>query len=421
MFGFLKRDLKRLGPGFVTGASDDDPSGIATYSQAGATSGYRLLWGVLFTLPLMIAVQELCARIALVTKRGLVANMKRRYGRGVIGTIIFLLLVANITNLGADVGMMVSSIQLLIPGIPFAVALLVILFVTLALQIFTTYATYAKYLKWLTISLFAYVLVAFSVRVDWSTAFLSTLVPHLSFSSGELMIFVALLGTTISPYLFFWQANQEVEEDEMQGAGLYQDCADSIPLKLQRMRFDVSAGMIFSNVVSWFIIVATAAVLFAVSGSSDIATADQAARVLRPIAGSWAATLFTVGIIGTGLLAVPIFSSTAAYALSEWLGYPEGLSKKWREAKLFYTVVIVSTLVGALMNVIGISPVRALIYAAVVNAIIAAPLIYIVLRLSSDPKIMGEYHAKGLAKTVGWLALFVMAGASIAWFVSLVV
>ncbi|HEU0050619.1 MAG TPA: divalent metal cation transporter, partial [Patescibacteria group bacterium] len=254
---------------------------------------------------------------------------------------------------------------------------------------------------------------------DWKAAAISTVVPHLGFTSDYLMIFVALLGTTISPYLFFWQANQEVEEADIHDLGLYRECGSSLASKIKCMRLDVSAGMIFSNLISWFIILAAAAVIFAHGGSVEIASADEAARVLRPLAGPFASALFMLGIIGTGLLAVPIFSSTAAYALSELFGFSEGLSKKWHEAKLFYFIIIISTAIGALMNLLGISPVRALIYAAVINAVIAAPLIFIIMRLAGDHALMGEYRTRAKAKIFGWLAFAVMTLASAAWIISL--
>jgi len=412
MFTHAKHELDKLGPGVVTGAADDDPSGIATYSQAGAQYGYTTLWCVFFTIPLMIAVQEMCARIALVTKKGLVANLRSKYGRPLVIAVVLLLLIANTVNLGADLGMMASATQLLWP-VSFVGALITIALFTLLLQIFTSYRTYAKYLKWLTLSLFAYVLVAFSVHVDWVQAFTSTLVPHIRWTRDYLMLFVGLLGTTISPYLFFWQANQEVEEDG-DGGKMYRNCGDCVKDKIRAMRFDVNTGMVFSNIMSWFIILATAAVLFS-AGGTVIQSADEAARVLRPIAGSFASVLFTIGIIGTGLLAVPIFSSTAAYALTELFGMKEGLSSKWNQAKIFYGIVIVSTVVGGLMNVLGISPVRALIYAAVVNGIAAPPLIYFIMRLGSDKKIMGEHANKKWSLIFGWLAFGFMAAAVLVW------
>ena len=412
MFAWLRRDFKKLGPGLITGASDDDPSGIATYSQAGAGFGFSTLWSILLTLPLMIAIQEMCARIAIVTKRGLVANMRRRHSRPFVFWVVLSLLVANVINIGADLGMMASAVQLLVPG-PFFGILLIVGLLTLALQIFIPYTQYAKYLKWLTLSLLAYVGVAFALEIDWLNALWSTVLPQGSWSKKYLLILVALLGTTISPYLYFWQANQEVEESHEE-VGVYGKNNHSLWRKLKAMRFDVSVGMIFSNVVAWFIIVSAAAVL---DGRTyvEITTADQMAQILEPLAGRLTSILFALGIIGTGLLTTPILSSTAAYALSELFGFKEGLSRTFLQAKFFYGLIIAATVVGALMNMVGISPVRGLIYAAILNGLIAPPLIYMIVRLGGDERLMGKQRNSRLSSFFGWMTFGVMTGAIVGW------
>lgn len=412
MFSWLRRDLEELGPGLITGASDDDPSGIATYSQAGAGFGFSTLWSILFTLPLMIAIQEMCARIALVTKKGLIANIRRRHGRVFVSIVVILLLLANIINIGADLGMMASAIGLLIPA-PFFGVLVIVGLLTLALQIFIPYGAYARYLKWLTLSLFAYIAVAFVISIDWIHALRSTITPLIAWNKNYLLILVALLGTTISPYLYFWQASQEVEES-MEEMGVYGKNNHSIIRKIKAMRFDVSAGMIFSNVVAWFIIVSAATVLDG-HGYVEISTADQMAQILKPLVGHFASLLFTFGIIGTGLLTIPILSSTAAYALSELFGMKEGLSKKFSQAKFFYGVIILATLVGVLMNMVGISPVRALIYSAILNGLIAPPLIYAIVRLGGDASLMGKWRNKKWSNIFGWATFGVMILAPTCW------
>ncbi len=412
MFSFLRRDIKKLGPGFITGASDDDPSGIATYSQAGAHFGFLTLWSVFLTIPLMIAVQEMCARVAIVTKRGLITNLRMRHSRVLVGAVVLLLLIANTINLGADLGMMASTIRLLMP-LPFNIALIVIAMITLTLQIFTSYQVYARYLKWLTLSLFAYIGVTLVVHVDWGAALSATIFPRLSFSRDYLLILVALLGTTISPYLFFWQANQEVEENQVDILGVYGQSTHPLQEKLHRMRFDTTVGMIFSNLVAWFIILSTAAVLFT-HGIRDIQSADQAAAVLTPFVGPQASLLFAIGVLGAGFLTIPIFSSTVAYSITEFFGLSGGLSKKWSQAKLFYGVVIAATILGGCMNLLGISPVRALIYAAVINGVISAPLLLLIIHLGNDRRIMQKQVNGRWSNIFGWVAFAVMALAPIA-------
>ncbi len=417
MLSRFRRFLHNLGPGFVTGASDDDPSGIATYAQAGAGFGFSTLWSILFTLPLMIAVQEMSARIAMVTGKGLIENIRQRHAKPTVIGIACLLFIANTINIGADLGMMASAAQIFW-HLPFAFWLLLAAVATLLLEIFTSYATYARYLKWLTLSLFAYIATAFFVHIHWGEALRATIIPHFQWSSKYLLILVALLGTTISPYLFFWQANQEVEEELVDGrihGTKRSQAARCSPRELRLMRFDVTFGMIFSNVISWFIILTTATALFFSLGYTEILSADQAAQALTPFAGPFAVALFALGIIGTGLLTIPILSGTAAYAFSEVFGFREGLSQKWWQAKAFYGVIIISVLIGGAMNFFGIQPFRALIYSAVVNALIAPPILWMIIRLGSDKKVMGTWVNGGWVKCFAWLTFIAMIMAPLAW------
>jgi NRAMP (natural resistance-associated macrophage protein)-like metal ion transporter len=360
MFKWIRRTFKELGPGFITGAADDDPAGIATYTQAGASLGYSVLWTALFSAPFMIVVQEMCARIGIVTGQGLGANMRRRFPYAVVLLLVALLFAANTLNLGADLGMMAAATQLVVP-LSFPLLVVGMTLITLILQIFTTYQTYAKYLKWLTLSLFAYVFVAFVVDdVQWWTALKNTFLPASFFSRDTLMILVAVLGTTISPYLFFWQASEEVEEQWGEGRmpkKLTPTLRARMMRRLKHMRLDVRMGMVFSNVVAWFIMLLGAAELHRV-GIVNVLSADQAAQALAPLAGKFASLVFALGTLGTGLLTVPVLSASAAYAICELLEIPEGLSKKWYQAQAFYGLIVVSTLIGLAGNFVGINPVR---------------------------------------------------------------
>ncbi len=417
MLHWIRRTFKELGPGFITGAADDDPAGIATYTQAGASLGYHVLWTALFSLPFMVVVQEMCARIGIVTGRGLGANMRRRFPYWVVLLLVSLLFAANTLNLGADLGMMAAATQLVIP-LSFPLLVVGMTLVTLMLQIFTTYQTYAKYLKWLTLSLFAYVFVAFLVDdVEWWTALRSTFLPSSFFQRDTLMILVAVLGTTISPYLFFWQASEEVEEQWGEGrmpTKLTPTLRARMMRRLKHMRMDVRMGMVFSNVVAWFIMLLGAAELHRV-GITTVLSADQAAQALAPLAGRFASLIFALGTLGTGLLTVPVLSASAAYAICELLEIPEGLSKKWYQAQAFYGLIVVSTLIGLAGNFLGINPVRALIYASIVNALVAPPLLIAIVYLVSDKKTMGTYVSSRTMRTFGWLTVFIMTAAPMLW------
>ncbi len=417
MRAWLKRTLKMLGPGFITGAADDDPAGIVTYTQAGITLGYHALWTALFSIPFMITIQDMCGRIGIVTGRGLAANMRRRFAYPVVIALVALLFAANTLNIGADLGMMAAALELVIP-LPFSLLVVCLTLLTISLQIFTSYAVYAKYLKWLTLSLVAYIVVAFLVNdVDWWQALKGTFVPSHVLSQDSLMILVAVLGTTISPYLFFWQASEEVEE-QWGGKGrptkLSTRLRASMVARLAAMRSDVGLGMVFSNIVAWFIMLLAASKLRE-HGFTTITSAEQVAVALEPLAGKFASLLFALATLGTGLLTVPVLSASAAYAICEVLDIPEGLSKKWYQAQAFYGLIIVSTLLGLAGNFLGINPVRALIYSAITNALVAPFILVAVVRLASDKKLMGKQVSTPRIHFVGWLTVALMTAAPLLW------
>ena len=404
--------LQVLGPGLITGASDDDPSGIATYSQVGAQFGYRLSWVMLFSWPLMCAIQEISARIGRVTGRGIAGNLKKHYPNGVAYSVVSLLLVANVINLGADLGAMGAALKLLIGGSPLLyVAMFAV--VTVLLEVFARYSRYVSVLKWLTLSLFAYVGVALIVKLPWARVAYNLVVPQISLSSEYLTAIVAILGTTISPYLFFWQAEEEVEEvKERPDAKPLERALEQAKPELRRIRIDTYVGMALSNAVALFIILTTAATLNA-HGVTNIETSSQAAEALRPIAGPFAFAIFAVGIIGTGMLALPVLAGSSAYALGETFGWHVGLGRKPRRAKAFYGAIAVATLVGVGLNFSPIDPIKALFWSAVINGVVAAPVMGLMMHLSSNRAAMGDFKLGRGLKVVGWLATAVMAAAAI--------
>lgn len=414
MRGRIKKFLKTLGPGFITGASDDDPSGIATYSQTGSLFGYSQLWTSLFTFPFMATVQEMCGRIGMVTGKGLSGVIRHHYSKKVLYFAVFLLLVANTINIGADLGAMASSAQLVF-GIPFIFLLIGMTVLILVLEVFVSYKTYVRFLKYLTFSLFAYVITAFIVKQDWTKVLTSTLAPSFSLTKDYLFNIVAILGTTISPYLFFWQADEEVEEEivqgklRMMGAGVPKISKRDI----RKMRIDTTIGMLFSNIVMFFIIVTTASTLHT-NGIFHIETADQAASALRPFAGDFAFLLFAMGIIGTGLLSVPVLAGSASYAIAEALGWKAGLYRKFNKAHGFYGVITIATLIGLLVNFINIKPFQMLYYTAVINGIAAPPLLILILLISNNKTVMGKYTNSAFSNIFGWLIAIIMTLASLA-------
>jgi NRAMP (natural resistance-associated macrophage protein)-like metal ion transporter len=409
--------LQIMGPGLITGASDDDPSGIATYSQAGAQFGFDLGWTLILSWPLMCAIQEISARIGRVTGRGLAGNLKHHYPRAILALIIPLLVVANVINIGADLGAMAAALQLLIGGPAFFyVALFAIL--SVLLEVFLRYSRYVSILKWLTLSLFAYVAVVLVVHTPWATVAHHLILPHISFTAPYLTVLVAILGTTISPYLFFWQAEEEAEETrEHHGARPLERASEQAPAEIHRIRIDTYIGMGFSNLVALFILLATATTLHA-RGVTDIQTSAQAAQALLPVAGHFAFLIFALGIIGTGMLALPVLAGSSAFATGEALGWHVGLSRKPRRAKAFYAVIAVATLIGAALNFSSIDPIRALFWSAVVNGVVAVPVMVMVMRLAGRSDAMGAFTISRGLQITGWLATIVMAAAAIGMFVT---
>jgi NRAMP (natural resistance-associated macrophage protein)-like metal ion transporter len=410
--------LKQLGPGLIAGAADDDPSGIATYSQAGAQFGYGMLWSVLFTLPLMIGIQIVSARIGRVTGHGLAANIRQHYPKPLLYAVVSLLLVANTINIAADLGAMAAALQLLVGG---STRLYIVAFalVSLGLQVFIPFPRYAPFLKWLTLALFAYVATVFVVRVPWLEAGLHTLVPDLALRADYLLTLVAVFGTTISPYLFFWQASQEVEEQRAaEGEEPLLDAPAQAVAQLRRIKIDTYIGMTFSNLVAFFIMLTTAVTLHA-HGITDIQTSAQAAEALRPIGGEFAFLLFATGIVGTGMLAVPVLAGSAAYAVAESFRWPIGLGLRLMEARGFYAILIAATAIGVALNFTAIDPVKALIWSAVINGVISVPIMAVMMLMAARPEIMGRFTVRRRLKNLGWLATGVMALAVVAMLAAL--
>jgi Mn2+/Fe2+ NRAMP family transporter len=396
-FGYLKR----LGPGLVTGASDDDPSGIGTYSQAGASLGFGMLWTAPVALPLAAAVQETAARLGMTTGRGLASLIKERFSRRVLYPAVLLVAVANTFNIGADLGSMAASVRLLVPA-PFVILVAAITVVTLGLEVFVPYHRYAKVLRWLALSLAAYVAVLFAVDVDWGAVGRHTFVPSMRFDRTHLAALIAILGTTISPYLFFWQCSEEVEE-EIEHHDPPDPPGDE---QILAMRVDVVGGMVSAVAVMFAIMVASAVTLGA-HGATTVQTADQAARALRPLAGSVASLMFAAGIIGTGLLAVPVLAGSTAYAMAETFGWREGLYRKLRDAHGFYGVIVAGMVIGLALNFVGVNPIRGLYFAAILNGLAAPPLIVLMLLLSNSRHIANERKGGPLSN-----ALLVIAAIS---------
>jgi len=398
--------MEVLGPGLVTGAADDDPSGVGTYSQVGAQFGYGMAWTMFFGFPLLASIQAICARIGATTGMGIAQNLRRHYPPALLRLVVVLLLVANVINLGADLGAMAAALALLIPG-PLLLYTALFGLGSVLLEVFVSYARYASVLKWATLSLFAYVGVVFVADVPLGEALRGTLVPSFTFDREHSMALVAIFGTTISPYLFFWQAGQEVEEQHRRHVKPLMVSPRQAGPELKRIRTDTLVGMAFSHLVALFIVIATAATLHA-HGVRDIASAAQAAEALRPIAGDLAFALFAIGIIGTGLLAVPILAGSAAYAVSETFDWVEGLDRKPREAKAFYGVIAVATLSGVGLNFLAIDPMKALYWAAVVNGLLAPPLMVVTMLIARNPMVMGELTISRRLAFGGWLSTAVM-------------
>lgn len=413
----LKKFLSILGPGLTTGAADDDPSGIATYSQTGAQFGYGQLWTALYMLPFMIGVQEACGRVGMVTGKGISAIVKQHYNKKILYAVVTLLTVANVINIGADLGAMAAAAKLILP-LPFAVWTLLFTASILFLEIFTTYKVYARILKWLALSLLAYPVTVFIIQMPWLTVLKATFIPHIELNFAFFFIITGVLGTTISPYMIFWQTSQEVEEIK-ERRWIKRGIPQIRKSNITRMRIDNNTGMIVSEITTWCILVVTGTVLHN-SGVTDIQTSADAAKALEPLvrsfphAGYLSKLIFSAGIIGLGFLAVPVLSGSAAYAVSEAVNWKSGLNLKLKKAHGFYGIITVATIVGLIINFVGIPPVKALIYTAVLNGIASVPLIFLLIKISGNKTIMGDYKSGPLSKVILWITFLAMAGAAVA-------
>ncbi len=412
----IKNFLNRLGPGLITGASDDDPSGIGTYSQAGAALGYATLWTAIMTLPLMIVVQHICAKIGMCSGRGLAGVLKRYYSKNLLYPVVIGLVIANTINAGADIAAIAAAINMFVP-IPIAAMVIPIAIAIVVLQIWGSYRLIMKIFKWLTLSLFAYVIAAFLAKPDWYAVAKATFLPQISFTSEYITTIVAILGTTISPYLFFWEASEEVEEEKSEGRKDVNARRGATDVEIKKEKIDTVVGMLFCNVVFYFVIVSAGATLH-VTGQTNIQSATEAAQALRPLAGNFATVLFGIGLIGAGLLAIPVLTGSAAYAVAETFGWPSGLDEKPRHAKKFYGVIAASTLVGVLIDFAGINPISALFWTAVINGVVAPPLLVVVMLVANNKRVMGKRTNGIFTNIVGWLAAAVMFAAAIAMFVT---
>jgi NRAMP (natural resistance-associated macrophage protein)-like metal ion transporter len=405
---------KELGPGLITGAADDDPSGIATYSQIGAQFGMGMLWTMLFSVPLMVGIQEICARLGRITGAGVAAGLKKQYPKPVVYALVSLLCAANIFNLGADVAAMGAVTSLVVGGksVVYAIALGAL---SLLLQVFIPYRRYVRYLKWLTLILFVYVGVLFVVRIPWLSVLKSTLVPSFEWNQSYWVAFVGVLGTTISPYLFFWQTSEEVEEIQTKAHDApLQKKPEQAERQFRRINIDTLSGMVLSNVIAYAIILTTAVTIHASGQSTDIETATQAASALKPLVGEFAYLLFAIGILGTGLLAVPVLAGSAAYAVAETFRWRASLEVKPQRAPKFYMVIAIATVIGIALTLIGMNPIRALYWAAVFNGVAAGPLMFALMRMSENPKIVGQFRLPQHLRVLGWTATLTMIAASLA-------
>lgn len=423
MFRGIRRFFKKLGPGVITGAADDDPSGIATYTQTGAQFGYGQLWTTVFILPFLISIQEACARIGAATGKGIAKVIKENYSKKLLYFTVFLVVFANTINIGADIGAMAEAANLVFP-IGFPLFAIIFTAIILILEIFVSYKNYAKILKWLALSLLAYPLTLILISHPWVEVLKATFVPHVEFSFSFFFIITGVLGTTISPYMFFWEASEEVEE-EREKHMIHRDAPPTLTKKfLHDMRLDNFVGMLSTQAATWAIIVVAGTVLYS-AGINNVENAADAARALEPLvqtfpnAGYLAKVIFAVGIVGLGLLAVPVLSGSASYALSEALNWKEGLNLKLKRAHGFYGIITIATLIGLSINFIGIDPIKALVFAAVLNGVVAVPLIFIIARVAGNSKIMGEHRSSKLSNVFVWMTFVIMLSSSVAMFYSL--
>lgn len=409
----IKRFFKNLGPGIVTGAADDDPSGITTYSQSGAQFGFGQLWSAFYQLPLLIAVQEACARIGAVTGKGLAGVIKNNYTKKILSGVVFLVVIANAINIGADIGAVASALRLII-DVPFALVAVLASVTIIFLEIYISYKKYVNILKWLALALLAYPVTAIMIQAPWGEIFTATFLPEIHFNFEYFFIITAVFGTTITPYMFFWDSGNQVEEEKYRHIKIGENKKPIVSKHfLNNMRVDNAVGMIASQVTQWFIIIVTASVLFR-GGVHNIATASDAAKALEPLVrsigmpGEMAKILFAIGIIGLGMLAIPVLAGSSGYAMAEAFDWKEGLSNKFNRAKSFYTVIIISTLIGLLINFIGIDPIKALVYASVFNGIAAVPLIFLIAKINSNKSILGENSGGIMSRFFTWMAFLVM-------------
>lgn len=412
----IRRFLNRLGPGLITGASDDDPSGIGTYTQAGAALGFATLWTAIVTLPLMIVVQHICAKVGMVSGRGLAGVLHRYYSKKLLYPVVTGLVIANTINAGVDIAAIAAAINMFVP-VPISAMVVPIAVAIVVLQVWGSYHLIVKTFKWLTLSLFAYVIAAFLAKPDWFVVLKATFVPQITFSPEYITTIVAILGTTISPYLFFWEASEEVEEEKSEGRTHVSQRRGATDAEIKKEKIDTVIGMLFCNIVFYFVIVSAGATLH-VTGQTNIQSATEAAQALRPLAGNFATVLFGIGLIGAGLLAIPVLTGSAAYAVAETFNWPSGLDEKPRHAKKFYGVIAVSTLVGVVIDFVGINPISALFWTAVINGVVAPTLLVVVMLVSNNKRVMGDRTNGVATNIVGWLATAIMFAAAGAMFVT---
>jgi NRAMP (natural resistance-associated macrophage protein)-like metal ion transporter len=421
----FKSFLKSLGPGLITGSSDDDPSSIATFAQAGAKYGFGMLWTIIFLYPSITVVQGICARIGLLTGRGLATIIEKKYSRKVVLPLISLLLIANTINIGADIGAMAASTSLMLPQIPLNIFSIIFTIFILSAIILIPYKRYVKILKYLTLSLFTYIITAIIVGGNWYQILIATLVPHIEFTTDFATLLVAILGTTISPYLFFWQASEEVEEEvsEKKIKEIGKGKPKVSKKEVKSMMIDTAVGIGFAHFITWAIIITTAGSLHN-HGLTDIQSAEQAAKSLEPLVKSFpnsgiiSKLIFAMGIIGTGLLSIPVLASSTAYALSDTFRWKQGLSKKFKQAKAFYIIIIISGLIGLAMNFIGINPIKALVYASVINGVVSVPILFVIMKIANDKQILKEKTNGHLTNIIGWMTFIIMTVAAIIMFVT---
>jgi NRAMP (natural resistance-associated macrophage protein)-like metal ion transporter len=399
--------LDIIGPGLITGASDDDPSGIGTYSQAGAQFGTAMGWTLLFSYPLMCAIQQISAEVGRVTGRGIAGNLRRHYPVQILYALVALLMIANVINIGADLGAMAAALQLLVPG-PLLLYVAGFGIVTALLEIFVRYSRYVSVLKWLTLSLFAYVATVLVVAVPWHQVLVNTLIPAVSWQQDYVVVIVAVLGTTISPYLFFWQASEEAEDERINNEEHpLNEAPAEAKVAFRRIEIDTYIGMALSNVIALCIMITTAATLH-LHGITNIQTSEQAAEALRPIAGEFAFAVFACGIVGTGLLAIPVLAGSAAYAVAEAMGWKVGLSRTPRDAQAFYGTIVIGTLLGVAINFVDIDPIKALFWSAVINGVVAVPVMILMMLMTMRPQVMGQFTLPRPLWLMGWLSTLTM-------------